>query len=96
MRVCACVGAASFYAHAFQDHTLAPFFFEDDGAEAHGKRLADWLIEMMGGEGRPWTDSGRYGQRQRSHTRAFYSVKRAPKLRGESFQLECVESSHVL
>lgn len=37
--------------------------FMDDGAEAHGKRLADWIIEKMGGEGYPWTDSGRLGQR---------------------------------
>jgi hypothetical protein len=37
--------------------------FMDDGAEAHGKRLGDWIIEKMGGEGHPWTDSGRLGQR---------------------------------
>lgn len=42
--------------------------FEKDGAEMHGKRLADWIIEKMagdiqGGEGKPWTESGREGMR---------------------------------
>ena len=35
--------------------------FETDGAENHAKRLADWIIEKIGGEGKPWTESGREG-----------------------------------
>ncbi|KAF0699642.1 Aste57867_9825 [Aphanomyces stellatus] len=42
-----------FYARAFLDVQLKPFFFEDDGATAHGQRLADWIIEKMGGEAQP-------------------------------------------
>ena len=48
-----------FYAHAFKDYTLDPFMFMGDGAERHGQRLGDWIIEKMGGEGEPWTNSGR-------------------------------------
>ena len=50
-----------FYAHVFEDFQLDKFMFMDDGAEMHGKRLADWIIEKMGGEGTPWSDSGREG-----------------------------------
>ena len=50
-----------FYAHVFDDYQLDKFMFMDDGAEMHGKKLADWIIEKMGGEGTPWTDSGRLG-----------------------------------
>lgn len=78
-----------FYAHAFEDKTLAPFFFADDGAEAHGRRLADWICEKMG-DGSPWTDSGRLGMRQPSHYRAWNSDKRDPSVRGRHFNLpEC-------
>ena len=52
-----------FYAHAFLDSNLQQFFFEEDGAEAHGKRLADWIVEKMDANQKPWTESGRYGQR---------------------------------
>ncbi len=31
-----------FYARAFLDESLREFFFADDGATAHAKRLADW------------------------------------------------------
>ena len=48
-----------FYAHTFKDVTLDPFMFMGDGAVKHGQRLGDWIIEKMGGEGEPWTNSGR-------------------------------------
>ncbi|KAF0716632.1 hypothetical protein As57867_002728, partial [Aphanomyces stellatus] len=59
-----------FYARAFLDDQLKPFFFEEDGATAHGQRLADWIVQKMGGEGTPWSDSGRWGMRQPSHAKA--------------------------
>lgn len=77
-----------FYARAFLDQHIKPFFFADDGATAHGKRLADWIIEKMGGEGRPWTDSGRLGMRQPSHHSAWYSDKRDPSVMGQHFKLD--------
>lgn len=40
-----------FYARAFIDAQLAEFFFNFDGATNHAQRLADWIIEHMGGEG---------------------------------------------
>ena len=40
-----------FYARAFVDSQLAQFFFNFDGATNHAQRLADWIIEHMGGEG---------------------------------------------
>eukprot|EP00955_Chlamydomonas_euryale_P003819 39813-Chlamydomonas_euryale.AAC.7 len=49
----------AFYEHAFRDVQLSPFMFEDDGAAAHGKRLGDWIVQKMGGEGEPWAESGR-------------------------------------
>jgi len=76
-----------FYARAFLDKTLAEFFFADDGATAHGKRLADWVIQKMGGEGEPWTESGRWGMRQPSHYAAWNSAKRHPSVRGRHFKL---------
>lgn len=77
-----------FYARAFLDEHIKDFFFLDDGATAHGKRLADWIIQKMGGEGEPWTDSGRWGMRQPSHRAAWYSEKRAPELQGQRFKLD--------
>ena len=53
-----------FYAHVFEDAELSKFIFEGDGAAAHGKRLGDWIVEQMGGEGDVWTDSGRGAMRQ--------------------------------
>ncbi|KAH9070448.1 hypothetical protein Ae201684P_002806 [Aphanomyces euteiches] len=76
-----------FYARAFLDKQLQPFFFEEDGATRHGQRLADWIIEKMGGEGTPWTDSGRYGMRQPSHYKAWNSKKRDVAVRGDHFNL---------
>jgi truncated hemoglobin YjbI len=76
-----------FYARAFLDQTLTGFFFADDGATAHGQRLADWIIQKMGGEGEPWTDSGRWGMRQVSHRSAWNSVKRDESVRGRHFKL---------
>eukprot|EP00242_Pyramimonas_sp_CCMP2087_P001620 CAMPEP_0198231636 /NCGR_PEP_ID=MMETSP1445-20131203/115307_1 /TAXON_ID=36898 /ORGANISM="Pyramimonas sp., Strain CCMP2087" /LENGTH=230 /DNA_ID=CAMNT_0043912261 /DNA_START=472 /DNA_END=1164 /DNA_ORIENTATION=+ len=77
-----------FYSRAFLDFTLKPFFYEEDGAEAHAKRLADWVIEKMGGEGRPWYESGRWGQRQSSHVKAWNSKKRDKGVRGSHFSLD--------
>jgi len=76
-----------FYAHAFRDRTLSAFMFESDGAAAHGQRLADWIVEKMGGEGRPWADSGREGMRQVSHARAWHSKRRPEAERGRRFKL---------
>jgi hypothetical protein len=77
-----------FYARAFEDFTIQPFFFADDGATEHGQRLADWIIQKMGGEGEPWTASGRWGMRQQSHYAAWNSSKRHPSVRGEHFKLD--------
>ena len=64
--------------------------FETDGAEAHAKRLADWIIEKLGGEGKPWTESGREGMRQPTHFTAWNNPKRAEKVRGDHFKLHDV------
>lgn len=77
-----------FYAHAFEDQTLSKFMFVDDCAAAHGQRLGDWFVERMGGEGTPWTDSGRHGKRQYSHFRAWNSSKRTAEDRGKRFKLD--------
>ena len=76
-----------FYAHTFEDKNLDKFMFMKDGAEQHGKRLGDWIIEKMGGEGTPWSDSGREGQRQPSHYKAWNNVKRPYSERGDSFNV---------
>jgi len=76
-----------FYAYAMEDFTLNLFLFETDGAEDHGKRLADWIIEKMGGEGKPWTQSGRHGTRQQAHRSAWYNSKRPKEERGRRFKL---------
>ena len=76
-----------FYALCFKDATLSKFMFESDGAANHGKRLADWIVEKMGGEGTPWIDSGREGLRQVSHSRAWHSQKRPQHERGRRFKL---------
>jgi len=77
-----------FYAHAFEDQTLSKFMFDKDCAAAHGQRLGDWFIERMGGEGAPWSDSGRYGLRQYSHYRAWNSSKRPEEEKGIRFKLD--------
>ena len=77
-----------FYARAFLDVHIRDFFFMDDGATAHAKRLADWIIQKMGGEGEPWTDSGRLGMRQPSHHAAWNSAKRDPAVLGQHFKLD--------
>ena len=53
----------------------------------HAKRLADWIIEKMGGEGKPWTESGRYGMRQPTHRAAWTNSKRHPSVRGKHFDV---------
>lgn len=77
-----------FYAHAFKDQTISKFMFETDCAAAHGQRLGDWIIEFMGGDGTPWTDSGRQGLRQYSHHRAWDSSRRDKQDRGLRFKLD--------
>ncbi len=77
-----------FYARQFGDYTLKPFLFNDDSAEAHGKRLADWIIEKMDADNPAWTLSGRKGQRTPSHVKAWNSIKRAPAERGKRFKLD--------
>ena len=67
-----------FYARMHEDSHLKQFLFLDDGPVHHGKRLADWIVEKMGGEGKPWTDSGRFGMRQPSHHAAWNSARRHP------------------
>ena len=76
-----------FYARMFADQHLQQFIFLDDGAAAHAKRLADWTIQKMGGEGTPWTESGRWGMRQISHHSAWYSPRRDPAVRGRRFKV---------
>jgi hypothetical protein len=77
-----------FYARAFLDQHIKSFFFLDDGATQHGKRLGDWIIQKMGGEGEPWTESGRWGMRQPAHSAAWHNEKRDPSVRGQHFQLD--------
>ena len=77
-----------FYARMHEDSHLKQFIFLDDGPVHHGQRLADWIIEKMGGEGTPWTDSGRSGMRQPSHRAAWDSARRHPSVRGERFKLD--------
>jgi hypothetical protein len=71
-----------FYARANSDFVLDKFLFLDDGPAAHGQRIGDWIVQKMGGEGEPWTDSGRFGLRQMSHVHAWQSPKREPKDKG--------------
>lgn len=58
------------------------------GAIEHGLRLGNWIIEKMGGEGTPWTDSGRYGLRATTHSHAWRSPYRDPKDLGKRFKLD--------
>jgi len=77
-----------FYAHVMEDQTISKFLFEDDCAASHGQRLGDWFIEHMGGEGTPWSDSGRYGLRQPMHNRAWMSKRRSEEDKGTRFKLD--------
>ena len=77
-----------FYAHAFRDVNTKQFFFLQDGAEEHGKRLGDWIIEKMDANNKAWTDSGRFGQRQPSHYAAWNSSRRRPEVKGRHFGLK--------
>ncbi len=77
-----------FYEYAFEDSVLAPFMFHTDSAKDHGKRLGDWIVEKMGGEGDVWSDSGRHGMRQPSHAAAWHSWRRPPQDRGKRFSLK--------
>ena len=76
-----------FYARAFVDMKLKEFFFNFDGATSHAFRLANWIIEHMGGEGKPWFESGRWMSREASHTEAWGNERREPELRGVPFKL---------
>ena len=77
-----------FYAKGFQDRVFRTFLFEDDGPEEHGKRLGDWIIEKMGGEGLPWTESGRFGTRQEAHYKAWNAARRPRSVVGRRFKLD--------
>lgn len=77
-----------FYAKVFLDQHIGPLIFKDDGAIEHGLRLGNWIIEKMGGEGTPWTDSGRYGLRAATHSHAWRSPYRDPKDLGKRFKLD--------
>jgi len=77
-----------FYELAFKDKVLQTFMFDDDGAEAHGKRLSDWIAEKMGLPGMRWTRTRPPHSRQRSHVRAWNSAKREPHKRGRHFKLD--------
>jgi hypothetical protein len=77
-----------FYAHVFLDKHIAPLIFKGDGAIAHGVRLGNWIIEKMGGEGTPWSDSGRHGLRATTHGQAWRSEYRDPKDYGKRFKLD--------
>ena len=79
---------ARFYAHVFLDNKIQEFFFLDDGAEAHAKRLADWIIEKMDVNQKPWTDSGRSNQRQKSHFKAWNNVKRSKDRIGKHINMK--------
>lgn len=76
-----------FYARFFMDTQLSPFFFDDDGATRHGKRLGDWIVEKFG-EGEPWSDSGRWGMREPSHHAAWSSESREMSKQGKRFKLD--------
>ncbi len=77
-----------FYAWALADQHLKEFFFESDGAAAHGDRLGHWIVQFMGGEGNPWDDSGREGKRQSTHVKAWNSRLRPPQRMGRHFKLD--------
>ncbi|KAF0695501.1 Aste57867_13694 [Aphanomyces stellatus] len=73
--------ATRFYAHGFLDSTLKPFFFLDDGATAHGQRLADFIIQEMGGD---VVGSHFWGA---AHAKARNCSKRHPSVRGNNFNV---------
>lgn len=77
-----------FYARAFIDYQLSPFFFNFDGTTKHAKRLADWIVEHMGGEGTPWLDTGRWESREPSHREAWHSTRREASKQGTPFKLD--------
>jgi hypothetical protein len=77
-----------FYSWALVDEHLKEFFFEADGAAAHGDRLGHWIVQFMGGEGNPWDDSGREGMRQLTHAKAWNSKRRPPQRMGRRFKLD--------
>lgn len=80
-----------FYSRAFLDVKINLFFFEGDGAVSHGQRLADWIIEKMDPNQKPWTASGRLGERTRSHVKAWNNPLRPVAERGRHFTLQdCV------
>jgi hypothetical protein len=76
-----------FYSFMFEDKLLKTFLFVDDGPEGHAKRLGDWIIEKLGGEGLPWSDSGRHGTRQQQHRLAWNNTKRDRSVRGRPFDI---------
>lgn len=77
-----------FYVLFMLDKVLSTFITNFDGPAAHGSRLGDWMVQKMGGEGEPWTASGRWNMREPSHYRAWNSTERPVALRGRKFKLD--------
>jgi len=44
---------ATFYSRFFEDENISKF--AADKTEPHAQRLANWIVEKMGGEGTPWS-----------------------------------------
>mmetsp|Transcript_6632 Transcript_6632/g.10381 ORF Transcript_6632/g.10381 Transcript_6632/m.10381 type:complete len:319 (-) Transcript_6632:286-1242(-) len=77
-----------FYTKFLEDQLLRTFRIEEDGPDAHGMRLADWITEKMGGEGTPATDKGRANKREWQHIKAYFAPKRDQTRQGQRFQLD--------
>ena len=45
--------ASLFYDRTFADPHLGKFVMDEH--DPHAERLANWITEMMGGEGQPWS-----------------------------------------
>lgn len=45
-----------FYGNFAQDAHIALFLSDPENIGKHASRLANWVIEKMGGDGRPWTE----------------------------------------
>lgn len=76
-----------FYEKMFLDEHIKQFVFLDDGAEAHGRRLALWIAEKMGG-GPVWTSVRPNNSRSQSHRRAWDNDKRPAERAGWHFKLD--------
>ena len=91
----------AFYKKAFADPHLTRFF--RDKTDPHAERLANWIVEKMGG-GSPWTSERRtrpqkvvalagghkhvVHDRSSAHVAAWYAPAREPEKVGQHFQLD--------